>query len=200
MQESIDTLLLMLIRQHRDALGKVSTAAKSWDAKKAFYWQGWADAMRFAGENVQPLSSITSSDWSQEQPGLIIAPSENSIIRELENFTPGASPATPDLAGYSLQVPRQPLIDALRRMTRFRKKKGRGEMMVLSFKDGMLSFSMSNVTEGVPAEGVWCGDVIANSLILYRLAKVPPLEETVTICVEDAKLHIGSSVGPVQIR
>jgi hypothetical protein len=72
-------------------------------------------------------------------------------------------------------------------------------MAIISFRDSLLTFSMLNASEGVPAEGLWSSDIIVSSHIIYNCAKVPPSDETVVIKVSDGRLYIGTAVTPIHL-
>jgi hypothetical protein len=99
-----------------------------------------------------------------------------------------------DADRYRLEVGKKELTNALRQITKFKKIRGKREMMMLSFADGMLRFTMSNVSVGIPAEGKWESDVLAPAFTIYGLARVPLKEDPVQITVEGDHLRIGSSV------
>ena len=84
------------------------------------------------------------------------------------------------------------LTDALRQITRFKKRKGKRELMMLSFADGVLRFSMLNASVGISAKGTWPTDVMALAASIYGLARVPLKEDTIRIAVEGDHLKIGS--------
>jgi hypothetical protein len=99
---------------------------------------------------------------------------------------------------YQLRVDGKELRKALKQLTLVRKRKGKSEFMVLSFADGVLSFSMDKITSGVSAEGTWPGEVVALAASIYGLARVPPKSETVRVTLEGDRLRIGSSVMTVE--
>lgn len=99
---------------------------------------------------------------------------------------------------YELGVDGKELRTALKQLTLARKRRGKSEFMVLSFADGVLSFSMDKITSGASAEGTWPTDVLAPAASIYGLARVPPKSDTVRVTIEGDRLRIGSSVMPVQ--
>ena len=99
---------------------------------------------------------------------------------------------------YHLTVAKKELTKALRQIAKFKKKAGKAEMMMLSFDNRLLRFSMTNVSVGVPAMGVWPADVLAPAFAIYLLAKVPMTADPVEITVSDGRMRIGSSVIEVQ--
>ena len=99
---------------------------------------------------------------------------------------------------FHLEVSKKELTKALKLIVRFKKAAGKGELMMLSLKDGLLTFSMAHINVGVPATGVWEVDVLAPAFSIYGLARVPLLTDPVVITVRDDKLRIGSSVIMVQ--
>ena len=65
---------------------------------------------------------------------------------------------------YRLEVDKKELTGALRQITRFKKRKGKSELMMLSFADGVLRFSMLNASVGISAKGTWPTDVMAHGV------------------------------------
>ncbi|HUV04773.1 MAG TPA: hypothetical protein VMX94_06665 [Armatimonadota bacterium] len=99
---------------------------------------------------------------------------------------------------YHLEVDKKELTNALRQITKFKKRKGKGEMLMLSFEHGVLRFSMANASVGIDAVGAWPADVFVPAASIYGLARVPLSEEKVEIVVEGDWLKIGSSAMRVE--
>jgi len=202
MQESVDLIYEFLEYEKAACIRKRKLAADEWDSEKAHYWQGHLDGLVAAADRIRPLTSQTMLDF-EASDGEYVAQQANGSgpTAETENVLPEleSSYGNPAEGGHRVLVARTPLMDALKRMTRFRKRAARREMMSVSFRKGLLTLTMMNVSEGIPAEGVWANDVLVNSGILYNLAKVPPIEDPVLVKVEQDRLYIGSAATPLQL-
>jgi hypothetical protein len=148
------------------------------------------------------VSMADASDASRTIISLLSSPNDpvlrdfcTKAIQRRQEQPPEVAASTTE--GYLLQVSGKELKQALKEITRFRKK-GMRELMILSFVDGELRFTMDSVSVGVSATGVWRGDVLAPALAIYLLAKVPPKEQTVRITLQGDRLRIGSSIIRVQ--
>lgn len=97
---------------------------------------------------------------------------------------------------YHLTVDRKELTHALRQITKFKKRKGIHELMMLSFADGVLRFSMLNASVGIAATGTWPSDVMALTASIYGLARVPLKDNTVRIVVAAYAAHVHNNVIP----
>lgn len=200
MPESLDEMLQYLESRRDLAKQNRDRHTREWDVALANYWQGYLSGIALAIQKFRPhinQSELPFADdvEDREQP----QPQYKGPIGETENLLPDCGAEAPDAAGHFVLVPCKALVDALRRMTRFRKKSARREMLSISFRNGILRFSMMNVSEGIPAEGVWANDVLVNCGILYNLAGVPPKDDPVVIRVSDGNLYIDSAVTPVQL-
>jgi hypothetical protein len=120
-----------------------------------------------------------------------MASQDDTVVEAPQSY---AANGESDDMRYCLTVDRKHLTQALRQITRFRKRAGKREMMMLSFADGLLRFSMANVSVGIAAEGTWPTDVLAAAASIYGLSRVPLAEDTVRITLEEDRLKIGSSV------
>jgi hypothetical protein len=123
---------------------------------------------------------------------------QKRLLKHDEEGREQAAPQESRAEGYVLHVSGKELKQALKEITRFRKKKGMGELMILSFADGALRFTMDSVSVGASAKGTWPGDVLAPALSIYLLARIPPKEETVKVILDSERVKIGSSVINVQ--
>jgi hypothetical protein len=153
------------------------------------------EALNEIGEALRPFISQQMRDMLHRPPP---PPSERPLA-ETENLQQVDDHTSAGEYGHCVTVSRVALTAALKHIVRFRKKQGRNEIAVLSYKQGNLIVSMLNVSEGVPAEGVWSDDVMVSGHIIYNCAKVPPLGKTVVVKVSDEKLYIGSAVAPIHL-
>jgi len=200
MSEEIDRIYELIERAKADCTRQRNLAVYEWNADKAERWQSCLNALTTAAECIRPMiSERVPQPCEPSTESAIDTTDRLEHLAETENLALECTTDDTDAAEYLVLVPRKPLVDALRRMTRFRKKSARKELMSMSFRNGLLTFAMLNVSEGVPAEGVWANDIMANCAILYGIAKVPPIEDPVVIKVEQGQLHIGSAVTPVHL-
>ena len=202
MNESADRIYELLEQAKADCARERTLAVRAWDKDKAVCWQGCFDALATATDSIRPMVSehaLRSEESASESAALQV--NRLSPIVETENLSsePEHSGHKALDEGYNVTVARKSLIDAFGRMARFRKRPARREMMSISFRDGILTFSMLNVSERLPADGVWANDIMTNCSILFNLAKVPPIVDPVVIQVSDGDLHIGSAVTPVRL-
>lgn len=198
MQDSIDQLYEFLESEKAEAVQKRKRAIREHDRSRAEYWQGYEDALATAADRLRPLAGLPV------QPCLAAVPVDPKPVRELtetENLRTNAltPDEDPELQGHSLEVPLKPLMVALKRMTRFKRKRGSQELTSLSFRSGTLTISMLNVSERLSAEGVWASDILANSTILYAVAGVPPKEDPVIFRVVEGNLYIDTAFTPVEL-
>lgn len=199
MFRSVDDTYRILKLHQEEAFKKHKEALRGWDVEKVHYWLGYSDALQMAKEALRPFVSQEVLKFERSTPAPpIVLPSEVPLA-ETENMESSSSEHHDHQDGHSVTVLTADLTAALRRMTRFRKKSGRREMAVISFRDGMLTISMLNASEGIPAEGVWADDIIITSHILYNCAKVPPMEKNVVIKVMNDQFYIGSAATPVHL-
>lgn len=200
MHESADRIYELIENAKTDCAHERDRAVRNWDKDSAECWQCCLDALAAAAGSIRPLISETMVCAEVEAAD---TPNRLAPLAETENLTSDSDLDASHSADqdHRVTIARDVLIVALRRMTRFRKgAAARREMTLLSFRDGTLTFSIHNVSEHLPADGVWPGDIIANCGILYNLAKVPPIEDPVVVRVDQDQLYIGSAATPVYIR
>lgn len=200
MQESADRIYERIESAKVDCANERDLAVRNWEKGSAECWQGCVNALVVAADCIRPMISET---MVCEEVNIADTPNRIAPLTETENLTPdsGVHASGSSDQGHSVTIPRDTLTAAFRRMTKFRKgTAARREMMLLSFRDGTLTFSIHNVSERLPADGMWSSDIMANCGILYNLAKVPPVEDPVLVRVDQDRLHIGSAATPVYIR
>lgn len=158
----------------------------------------------YAAVVVLAMSEVSTASWTIM---CLLCSHEDETLREFCRDVVkkrcdqrrAQSEDTADAPGrYELRVNGKELRKALKQLTLVRKRKGKSEFMVLSFADGVLSFSMDKITSGASAEGTWPGEVVALAASIYGLARVPPKSETVRVTLEGDRLRIGSSVMTVE--
>lgn len=129
-----------------------------------------------------------------------VHPAVRAYVAELQARERECAPVEPGPGNegpHELLVNTKELMGALRQIVRFRKRPGKGEMMMLSFDGALLKFSMLDVAVSVPATGTWAGDMFAPALSIYGIAKVPPKGDEVRITTDGRRVKIGTSVLPL---
>lgn len=72
----------------------------------------------------------------------------------------------------------------------------RASNAVLSWSDGMLVIDLPGGSTKLPAAGTWPGTVRVGGEFILVLAKVPPMDDPVTVSVRDGRLRIEDSSSP----
>lgn len=191
-----DSLYQTIMELQKEALDKRSAAMGSWETEKVHYWLGQFDGLQLVIEQIRPFVSQWLIDAHNISPA---RPSSVQPLGETENLSPPLPEPVASGQCHSVTVATDDLTAALKRLAKFRKKRGRNEMACISYDDGLLYFSMLYGREGVPAEGTWPSDIIIQGHLLYNCAKVPPLGTRVAIRAVEGKLFIGTSATPIQL-